>query len=372
MANVLTLVPYKIFPPRFGGQKSIAQFNEYLSEYHNLFCVTIKANSPSSASYEIFNVLSDSKWRYANIFNFFRLRKILRQQEITHVILEHPYFGWLGWLVKNYCGVKLIIRSQNVEAERFHSLGKWWWKVLFIYERFIHRQADYTFCITREDYQYFLTKYGLAKDKLAVITFGIAWKSLPAMEEEITAKNFLREKFQLGKDTVIYLFNGAFNYRPNVTAVRNICDQIIPFIEQTDVPYQVLICGKDLPGELEKLIARTPGSVAYTGFVEDITIYLKGADVFINPITGGGGIKTKLVEALGFNKTSVSTINGGIGIDPSWCNGKLLLSADDDWKDFADKMIEAKDIVTPVGPEYYQHFYWDNIAHKAADIISTL
>lgn len=47
MANVLSLVSYKIFPAKLGGQKGIAFFNKYFSEYHNLICVTVKDNDPT-------------------------------------------------------------------------------------------------------------------------------------------------------------------------------------------------------------------------------------------------------------------------------------------------------------------------------------
>jgi len=71
MANVLSLVSYKIFPAKLGGQKGIALFNKYFSEYHNLICVTVKANDPALANYTVLNILTDSKLRYINVFYFF-------------------------------------------------------------------------------------------------------------------------------------------------------------------------------------------------------------------------------------------------------------------------------------------------------------
>jgi len=49
MANVLSIVSYKIFPAKFGGQKGIANFNEYFSKFQTLYCVTIKDNSATDA-----------------------------------------------------------------------------------------------------------------------------------------------------------------------------------------------------------------------------------------------------------------------------------------------------------------------------------
>ena len=53
MANVLSIVSYKIFPAKFGGQKGIASFNEYFSKYHNLYCVTVEDNKPLYAPYRL-------------------------------------------------------------------------------------------------------------------------------------------------------------------------------------------------------------------------------------------------------------------------------------------------------------------------------
>ena len=47
MANVLSIVTYKILPPKLGGQKGIALFNEYFSKEAILFCFTIRDNLPT-------------------------------------------------------------------------------------------------------------------------------------------------------------------------------------------------------------------------------------------------------------------------------------------------------------------------------------
>ena len=75
MANVLSIVSYKIFPAKFGGQKGIASFNEYFSKYHALYCVTVEDNLPGYASYQIINAFSNRPLRYINIFYFGLVKK---------------------------------------------------------------------------------------------------------------------------------------------------------------------------------------------------------------------------------------------------------------------------------------------------------
>ncbi len=113
-------------------------------------------------------------------------------------------------------------------------------------------------------------------------------------------------------------------------------------------------------------------NIIYAGFVDDIILYFKAADVFINPVNDGGGIKTKLVEALGYNLNAVSTTNGAIGIDAKICNGKLLLCENEDWQGFVNKMLQAITINDTMQQEFYDKFFWGNIAKNAAEIIDTI
>ncbi|HUZ60647.1 MAG TPA: glycosyltransferase family 4 protein [Hanamia sp.] len=372
MANVLSIVTYKILPPKLGGQKGIALFNQYFSEKENLICCTIKDNDPDLAIYKVFNVLSNRRLRYLNIFYFGIIKKIIRENNITHVIVEHPYYGWMGLLLKYFCNVKMIVHSHNIEAERFKTVGKWWWKTLAIYEKFIHRKADFTFCITQQDREYFYYRYKIPYEKSTVITYGISWNTIPAIDQKKEFKNQLLKKYSLSPQTHLFLFNGTLDYLPNYNAVKNIVEKINPLFIKKNIPYKIIICGKGLPLEMDELKNYKDQNIIYAGFVDDISVYFKGVDIFINPVTDGGGIKTKLVESLGYNLNVVSTYNGAIGVDENICNEKLLLCENEDWKGFADKMGIATNINKNISIEFFEYFYWENIAEKAADIILNL
>lgn len=372
MANVLSIVTYKIFPAKLGGQKGIALFNKYLSAEENLFCFTIKDNDPSLASYKVFNLLSNSPSRYFNIFYFRQLKKIVRENDISHIICEHPYYGWMALLLKYFCKVKLVIHSHNIESERFKTVGKWWWKILWHYEKFIHQKADFTFCITQQDRNYFYRNYHIPYEKSTVITYGISWNQPPSSPEKKEAKDFLLKKYSLTSETHLFLFNGTLDYGPNLDAVKNIVEKINPLFIQKNISYKIIICGKGLPEEMNELKNYLDKNIIYAGFVDDISVYFKGADVFINPVTDGGGIKTKLVEALGYNLNAVSTFNGAMGVDQTICNEKLFLTENNDWQEFADKMETAICMDQSISSEFFQHFYWKNIAAKAAEVIGNL
>ena len=80
-----------------------------------------------------------------------------------------------------------------------------------------------------------------------------------------------------------------------------------------------------------------------------------GPDVFLNPVTDGGGIKTKLVEALGYNLTAVSSLNRAIGVDPGLSPGKLLVADHADWEGFA-RMIRGGQFNRKYFPGFFNHF----------------
>jgi polysaccharide biosynthesis protein PslH len=370
MIKVLSLVSYQFLPPRMGGQKAIALFYKYFTKQVDLSIVTTQNNDPALAEgYELLNILSNSATRYLNVFYFFTLRRIIRQKKITHLILEHPYYGWLGLLLKWFTGVKLVVRSHNIEGLRWKTINKWWWKILWHYERIIHRAAAHSFFIQESDRQYAIRKFGLKPDNCSVATYGIEWNQPPSVTEKQAAREWLQQQHGIPGDHCVLLFNGAFNYSPNLEALDLIIEKINPLLMQSSLSYTILICGKDIPERIVK--ANTPNLVI-AGFVQDIDPYFRGSDLFLNPVITGGGIKTKLVEALGNNMNAVSVENGAEGVDPGICGGKLLVTGNNDWPVFVKAVLQLASLQKDIPPAFYRHFYWDTITANAARALNPL
>ncbi len=365
--NVVSLVSYPFLPARTGGQKGIALFYKYFSRYHQVTCIATQKNNPELAEgYELLNMLSNAAIRYINPLYFFRIRRVLREKKASHLIIEHPYYGWLGVLLKKFCGIKLVVHSHNLEGNRWRSLGKWWWRILWLYEKFTHRQADYSFFISDADKRYAIRAFGLKPSRCTTVSFGIEIPAPPNAEAVHRAKTLLHEKYSLPAQMPLLFFNGAFRYPPNREALNNLLYRINPVLQQKAFSYLLLICGIDIP---EKFFRETFPSVQVIGFASDLELYLQGCDVFLNPVITGGGIKTKLVEALGFNLNAVSTESGAIGVDPQLCNGKLVVCPDEDWTTFANSILRTTEKKSATPASFYQHFYWGNIAQRAGEFI---
>jgi len=368
MSTVISIVSYPFLPARVGGQKGVALFNKYFCRHLKLVCLTTKKNDPQAAEgYEVHNILSNSRLRYINPFYLVLIGSVIRKKKATHIMLEHPYYGWLGVLLKWICGVKLVVHSHNMEGLRWKMLNKWWWKILWYYEKFTHRRADFNFFIHDDDKAYAIAHFGLRPERCLTMTYGIEWNQPPASGETAEASLWLRQQHRISPKEKILLFNGAFNYSPNLHAMDMILQVINPLLGKKDgFSYKIILCGRDIPGDI---CSREYPNVIIAGFVEDIGRYFKGADVFLNPVTDGGGIKTKLVEALGYNLNAVSTTHGALGVDPGLCGGKLLLCDDHDWNTFVDLIIRATQFHENTPLPYFQHFYWGNSTRRAAEFI---
>jgi polysaccharide biosynthesis protein PslH len=368
--KILSLVSYKFLPPDMGGQKGIAFFNRYLSRYASITCITVIGNDATQhEGYQIKKILSNSPFRYINVFYFFKLRTIIRKENITHLIIEHPYYGWLGILLKRFCRVKLIVHSHNIESLRFKTIGKWWWGILWNYEKITHRQADYNFFIQDNDKNYAIANFRLLPDRCSTITYGFELNNPPSAAEKKAARSLICQAHHIEETDRLLLFNGTLGYKPNLDALGMILNKINPQLMGIQgFNYKIIICGNKLPASYSGLVDYKEKNIIYAGFVDDITLYFKGCDIFINPVTDGGGIKTKIVEALGYDLAVVSTQTGAIGVAEALTDGKLKIAGDEDWAEFTFH-IKDMDAALHTPPVFFENFYWDNIAKKAAALI---
>ncbi len=370
MKKIAAIIPYAYLPGQSGGQKSFAGFYEHLGKRCELHAMGVPENDAVLATtYLLKPMLKSSVLRYADIGAFFRIKTYLKQNKIEFLIIEHPYLGWLGWMLKNASGVKLIVHTHNIEYLRFKSIGKWWWRMLKWYEGWTLRHADYVFCITEEDRQGMIEELRIDVATSVNIPYGIHQYEAPA--DKAAAKARICKELNITDDTKLLFFNGKLDYYPNTEAVDLIINQINPLLLQSNLNYQILIAGKNLPEQYRELKPWNDQHIRYLGFVDDIDQYTKAADILLNPVMSGGGVKTKMIEALGFNTTVVSTVTGAAGVHKDVCGEKLIITEDNNWQQFADAVIKAAATQQKEIPQaFYNEFSWKGIIEKALQFIS--
>ncbi|NCI46610.1 glycosyltransferase family 4 protein [Sediminibacterium soli] len=362
---ILGLVSYKVFPAQMGGQKHIVDFYRALAKQTRLVVAAARENTGTGNElFPVFPFLYNHWKGMLNIFYLFRLRRLIRTHTVDLILVEHSYFGFLAILLRKLTGKPYAIRSQNIEAHRFRDLRRPWWRLYERYERWVHKKADHNFFITAEDSDWAIGHWGLTPEKCSVSTYGTDIAAvLPG--QRAAAKQELLRRHALPPHTRIFLFNGTLDYLPNTDALRVILTELLPLLRPKNHSFRIIICGSGLDTQWKKELDACP-EVVYAGFVADIRPYFLGADCLINPITLGGGIRTKMIEALAHHQTVISTRSSAHGVAAGTAGNKLIVVPDYDWKAFAGAMLAPElPASEPVPAGFYTAHTWSNIVRQA-------
>jgi len=244
------------------------------------------------------------------------------------------------------------------------AIGRWWWWILKVYERSCFQQADIIFCISPGDREFAINQWKIAPEKCFNIPFGVAIKNYP--EDKAVCRKAILAKHAIAENEKILLFNGLLHYKPNLDALLVILKEINPLLlSQNSFYYKIIICGKGLPGEMNELKEYADKNIIYAGFVDDIEMYFKAADIFLNPVQSGGGIKTKMVEAIAYGAVVVSSETGAAGIEKGVSGDKLVIVPDNNPSAFAEAVIKNTGTGSVTPQSYYDHYYWGSIVKKA-------
>lgn len=133
------------------------------------------------------------------------------------------------------------------------------------------------------------------------------------------------------------LFVGSFGHRPNREAAKFLIDKVWPRIAQYHGSARLVLAGRGSDAFIEAL-GRMDERVTATGYVEDLTGLFRECHAFVAPLTEGGGIKIKILEAMARGIPVVTTPIGAEGIVAS-AEDALRVAPPD--ATFAETMIRA-------------------------------
>lgn len=125
-----------------------------------------------------------------------------------------------------------------------------------------------------------------------------------------------------GRDT---LFVGNFVHPPNVEAAERLARAIFPRVVAHRPEARLVLVGADPPASLQALAS---DGVVVTGRVADLRPLLDEAAVVVAPISSGGGMRVKVLEALAAGKALVASSLALEGVDVR--ADEHVLVADDD------------------------------------------
>lgn len=364
--SILSIAPYGFLPPKSGGHQAVAQLHHHLALLCEDNVVSTVNNGNNNFAFNLHKIFPDKPLRYTPRYASKEIIDIARKHKSTHIICEHPYMSFTAIAVSKKLGIPWYSRSHNIESQRFKALGKPWWQALAIYERYSMQKAEGVLFITKEDAEWAIKNYNIAPDKCHIIPFGTNLNTLPKSQNN---KDELANTFNISPSKPWLYFLGALDYKPNEDAVRFIIDEIAPRLSTNNIATEILIAGKGLNTDTAQKIKELE-NIHYIGFVPELDTFLNACDIMLNPVMTGGGIKTKAVEALGNNNTVISSKSGAAGLDQSACGGKLLVTNDFNWDEFADAVQSAINTPMSTPDSFYEMYYQGNIAQKVLSIFN--
>ncbi len=363
MSKILSIAWYKVLPPKYGGQKGIALFTKYLSAFHDIVFLCSKNNEQAmDMPFEINTELPDSKSQFLNPFCWRKIIRITKNVQPSYIIIEHPYHGIAGYLAAKKTQAKLVVHSHNIESQRFKEIGKWGWSLLSKYERWIFRRADLNLFKTEKDLQWAIRHFGIERNKGFVVPYGIE-KNTPV--DKIKAKEIICNKYGLAEKVKILLFAGTLDYKPNAKAVELIFKEIAPRLsKQNDHSFKILICGRNHLQRFQYLKQLIHPDVLYVGEVEDIENYFAGADIFLNPVQTGGGIQSKIIEALKYNLNVVCFSEQADDQLIKLTGEKIFTNIAGNYNEMVENISSAVEKNSPTPPAFFEYYDWSNIVRR--------
>ncbi len=162
--------------------------------------------------------------------------------------------------------------------------------------------ADHTLCVTPQDHQLF---HQMGGQNLVTMPLG--------MDTEKIIPNWnptLPERF---------LFMGSFQHRPNFSAATFLVEKVWPKIREQRPHSQLLLVGRGSQVFLATQPTHLIAGIEALGFVDDLTNLFSECRLFLAPLTEGGGIKIKILEAMARGIPVVTSPIGAEGItsDPA-------------------------------------------------------
>ncbi len=335
------LVPYPYLPATSGGRVAAAGFARALAGAGGLAAVISAVGNElpeEGLPYPLHEVLPAASSRYLDLAARRRVLELIDELGIEYLIVQQPFMVPLLLRGLRRRGVKTWVWSHNLEYRRFRTLGKWFWPVVKAVEGYVYRRADRVLFISKDELPEAVREFGLSPDRCGVLPFGTDLAASPVNRAAVRERGLATWSLP---DRPTLLFFGSLGYEPNLVALDQLLGTILPALEERlgRGKFQLLIAGGGLPAAYGKLAEYRQRGVHYLGFVADLGLLLPTADVMLNPVDTGAGIKTKVIDALAGGLTVVSSRSGALGIDQFVCEDKLVVVPDGDSAAFVDAVV---------------------------------
>lgn len=291
------------------------------------------------------------------------------KNNIELVIVEFSQMlGVLPQNVKNKA--KIVLNQHNIEFMSMKSIAnhtdnkikRLIYKVvanqLRIYENIMYKNINillYTF-VSNEDKNFFEEKYN--KNNTMLVPIGSEIKQI--------------EEF---KESHNLVFIAKMSYQPNETGALWFLNNVWNKVKNNVPDAQLFLVGKDPSVKLINFMKKDE-SIHVTGTVDDIEQYYDIGNVVIVPLLSGGGVKVKVLEALGHGKIVITTDKGIEGTCFKKDIHVLLANNSDDFGNFCIEALKNPykymNIVNNSNVIMREKYSWDGILSKFENKLNEL
>lgn len=196
-------------------------------------------------------------------------------------------------------------------------------------EKVTQKYVDEKWVFNQADAERFMAHYGYAPDE--IIPMGAP---IPKTSEEY-------KKIVTDKEDKKQMLFVCSSYYVNIDGFKWFYQNVIPNLKKK---YHIIIVGTGAQ-QLKSLI--TNEDIEILGRVESMAAYYESADVIIEPVFDGGGMKVKTIEALSFGKVIISTtesLNGYWEAVPEALRGKKIFRCNtaDEWIVACNSILDSE------------------------------
>ena len=254
------------------------------------------------------NLLSPLPYSVAS-HNSRGLRRTLQEYATSHAV-DLWHCEWTPYAEPLRClsGVRKLVVAHNVESliwQRYfetetNPLKRWYiarqWRKFLRFERRALGAADRVVAVSPDDAALFRRDFGARVD---------------VVDNGVDTAYFRPQTGPRRPNRILFL--GSLDWRPNLDAVDQILDVLVPAVRQTLPAAEFLLVGRNPPVALRRRVAGLSG-VELHADVADVRPFLASSAVMVVPLRIGGGSRLKILEALATGLPVVSTRIGAEGL----------------------------------------------------------
>lgn len=359
--RILMLSPFAHWPLSQGSIVRSHHWARYLAN-HNALYFAVRPSTVTDPILPVQQLIFAPHGRLRQLFSlrFLRqLRQLVTDEVIDFILVSHLWSGLQGVLLKWLCQRPLFFDNHNVEYLRLRRMGNRAWPFVALLEAFVCHAADQISAVSDTDRALLIKKFRLPAAKVQTAVNGA---DIARTTNQTVDTAAVRQTLGIAPDDHLLLFFGPLDHPPNAQAVDLILAHIVPRLDQTAIPWRLLIVGAGQADYLQKKGTAVPHPrLLFGGYSDDIVATIKSANVVIVPLQAGSGTRYKIIESVACQRRVISTSIGAEGLALAAFGASLTIC--DEWSAFVAQIVASygQPQQLPPPPLFAQTYDWQAI-----------